>query len=220
MAELIDRINLILDGENLDGVGDNPDVINRPIKELVSILQNGGDSNVTVQKTGFSVDPTTWGTGVETGDFVYFSTSTNKYEKTPISEGIRNIGLADVTNNKITTSGTFDFDGGTMTVGRLIYLDTDNAGKFVEEGSNNASKFLLGVVLTSETILFNSGSGSSVGGGQLLGNADERAVAYLANSTSEELVVKSGTNAYAIDSITIEDGGSITIEDGSVFKIL
>ena len=59
-----------------------------------------------------------------------------------------------------------------------------------------------------------------VGGGQLLGTTDEKAIAYLAHSTGEELVVKAGTNAFSVDSITIEDGGSITVEDNAVFKVL
>lgn len=59
-----------------------------------------------------------------------------------------------------------------------------------------------------------------VGGGQLLGTTDEKAIGYLANSTAEELVVKAGTNGFAVDNIEVLDGGSITVEDGAVFKVL
>lgn len=57
-------------------------------------------------------------------------------------------------------------------------------------------------------------------GGQYLGNSAIKAVGYLSNTTSENLVVKSGTSAFAVDNITVEDGGSITIEDGATFKVI
>lgn len=59
-----------------------------------------------------------------------------------------------------------------------------------------------------------------VGGGQLLGTTDEKAIGYLAQSTGEGLVVKAGTNAFSIGSIEILEGGSITIEDDSTYKVL
>ena len=59
-----------------------------------------------------------------------------------------------------------------------------------------------------------------VGGGQLLGTTDEKAIGYLAQSTGEELVVKAGTNAFSVDSIIVEYGGSITVEDDAVYKVL
>ena len=59
-----------------------------------------------------------------------------------------------------------------------------------------------------------------VGGGQLLGTTDEKAIGYLAQSTGEYLVVKAGTNAFSVDSIIVEDGGSITVEDNAVYKVL
>ena len=59
-----------------------------------------------------------------------------------------------------------------------------------------------------------------VGGGQLLGTTDERAICYLAQGTGEELVVKAGTNAFSVGSITVEDGGSITVEDNAIYKVL
>ena len=59
-----------------------------------------------------------------------------------------------------------------------------------------------------------------VGGGQLLGTTDVKAVGYMANSTAENLVVPTGTNAFSIDSVTIEDGATITVENNAVYKIL
>ena len=61
-------------------------------------------------------------------------------------------------------------------------------------------------------------------GGQFVDKGTEKgkAIAYLANTTAEneDIVIKEGTNAFAIDNITIADGTTITIEDGAVFKVL
>jgi len=60
-------------------------------------------------------------------------------------------------------------------------------------------------------------------GGQYLGSSDIKAIGYMAQSVSENLIL--GTeglplNGFAIDSVTFEDDASLTITDGSVFKIL
>lgn len=60
----------------------------------------------------------------------------------------------------------------------------------------------------------------SVGSGQLLGNNVTKAVQFQAQSTNEDLVIPIGTNAFAVDSLVIEDNGSLTIENGSTFKII
>ena len=66
--------------------------------------------------------------------------------------------------------------------------------------------------------------GSSGGsGGQYLGAADIKAVSYLSQNTSENLILGSDVvslNGFSIDSLTIADGGSLTISNGSVFKVL
>ena len=65
-----------------------------------------------------------------------------------------------------------------------------------------------------------SGGGT---GGQYLGLADIKAIGYMAQTVPENLIL--GTediklNGFAIDSVTFEDGSSLTITDGSVFKVL
>lgn len=57
-------------------------------------------------------------------------------------------------------------------------------------------------------------------GGQYLGTTENKAIGYFAKSTAENLVVTGDMNAFTVDSIEIEDGGSITIEDGGTFKVL
>ena len=61
---------------------------------------------------------------------------------------------------------------------------------------------------------------TSAGGGQLLGTAATKAIQFMAQTTDEDLVIPDGSNGFAIDSLEILEGGSLTIPNGSVFKIL
>lgn len=65
-----------------------------------------------------------------------------------------------------------------------------------------------------------NGQWQSVGGGQMFGNAVVKAVSYNAQTISENITVTSGLNAYSVGDITINDGYTMTIENGSVYKIL
>lgn len=60
----------------------------------------------------------------------------------------------------------------------------------------------------------------SLGGGQMLGSAANKAISYNSQSIAENIVVPAGVNAYSVGDITIENGYTITIENGSVYKIL
>lgn len=59
-----------------------------------------------------------------------------------------------------------------------------------------------------------------IGNGQMLGTSDTRAVFYASKTLDEDIVVSSNMNALIIDSIEIQDGGSITVEDGAVLKVI
>lgn len=59
--------------------------------------------------------------------------------------------------------------------------------------------------------------------GQYVGDPDidgPKAIGYLAKATDENLVVTSDMNAFSINSIVIEDGGSITLENDAIYKVL
>ncbi len=60
----------------------------------------------------------------------------------------------------------------------------------------------------------------SVIGGQFLGTAKTKGVQFMAQSTNEELTILEGTNAFSIESFELKDGASLTIEDGSTYKVL
>jgi len=65
-----------------------------------------------------------------------------------------------------------------------------------------------------------NGLWQSVGGGQLLGNAATKGVFYNSKFITEDLVVSTGTNAGSFGPITINDGFSVTVADGSVWSIV
>jgi hypothetical protein len=67
---------------------------------------------------------------------------------------------------------------------------------------------------------YSNGNWQSVGGGQMFGNAVIKAVSFNAQTIAENIVVPAGLNAYSVGNITIENGFSLTVENGSVYKIL
>lgn len=67
---------------------------------------------------------------------------------------------------------------------------------------------------------YSNGVWQPVGGGQMLGQALIKAVSYNAQVINEDIVVSAGLNAYSVGDITIENGYSVTVENGSVYKIL
>jgi hypothetical protein len=64
------------------------------------------------------------------------------------------------------------------------------------------------------------GAWQAVGGGQMLGQAQTKAISYNAQSIAENITIPSGVNAYSVGNVTIEDGYTVTIENGSIYKIL
>ena len=65
-------------------------------------------------------------------------------------------------------------------------------------------------------------SGETGTGGQYYGNGIIKAVGFVANATivNDSINIASGTNAFAIDQITITDGTELIVEDNAVFKVL
>ena len=92
----------------------------------------------------------------------------------------------------------------------------------------NSSHIPYNDIKTVEEILTGILNGSiGGGGGQLLGANIVRGIQYMSQYTDENIVIGASQmpdgkpiNAFAVESLTIENGGSITIEDGCTFKIL
>ena len=60
----------------------------------------------------------------------------------------------------------------------------------------------------------------SLGSGQMLGNSATKAISYNSQVIAENIVVPTGLNAYSVGDVTIENGYILTVENGSVYKIL
>jgi hypothetical protein len=78
---------------------------------------------------------------------------------------------------------------------------------------------------TSNQILEANGDGTSTfvdfsGGGQLLGTALVKAIAYNSNTIAENITIPANYNASSVGTITIEDGYTVTLEDGAVWVII
>ena len=62
---------------------------------------------------------------------------------------------------------------------------------------------------------------AKVGDTQLLGTiSGSKGVSYTAASVADDIVIPTGVNAMSIDSLVIEHGGSLAIEDTSTYKII
>ena len=65
------------------------------------------------------------------------------------------------------------------------------------------------------------GGSTPTDGGQFYGEGLIRGIQYMAKSIGDSnIVISSDVNAFAIDNIAVGSGGSITVEDGAIFKVL
>lgn len=70
---------------------------------------------------------------------------------------------------------------------------------------------------TDANVWIKNSSGQFVDHGTPTGSG----VQYMAQvSGVEDIVIKTGTNAFSVDSFTLADGATLTIEDGAVYKVL
>ena len=91
--------------------------------------------------------------------------------------------------------------------------------------SNYATKPTNEATATANQILEANGDGTSTyvdfsGGGQLLGSATTKAIAYNAQTIAENITIPSNYNCMSVGAITIQDGYTVTLEDGAVWVII
>ena len=67
---------------------------------------------------------------------------------------------------------------------------------------------------------WNGTNWTSVGGGQMLGQAPVKAIFFNNTNISEDLTVVAGTNGGTFGPVTIDSGNTVTIEDGSTWSIV
>jgi hypothetical protein len=67
---------------------------------------------------------------------------------------------------------------------------------------------------------YSNGAWGQVGGGQMYGNAQKKAIFYNNTNIAENLTILAGTNGGTFGPITIDNGFSVTVEAGSVWSIV
>ena len=89
--------------------------------------------------------------------------------------------------------------------------DTD-----LQKGDNYFNTIISGI-RTFDGIMWRNSGGQSVDTGTSVGYG----VAYTAEvSAVEDIVVTAGKNAFSVDSFTLADGATLTIEDGATYKVI
>lgn len=84
---------------------------------------------------------------------------------------------------------------------------------------NTVANDIVNINILAQAIQSGGVSGSG-GGGQFVGNSVIKGVQFMAHTTNETLVIPTGTNAFSIESLVLEDGASIVVPNGSVYKVL
>lgn len=65
-----------------------------------------------------------------------------------------------------------------------------------------------------------NGNWAPLGSGQTLGNALTKAIFYNANTISENITIQTGTNGGTFGPVTISDGFTVTVSEGSTWSIV
>lgn len=153
----VDNVNLILANELLNGYNASQpleeDVLNRPIKDLISLFETG-DFDGFVNKTCIPlVDNNDFEVTVASGDVVTLNAVSGTYEKSLYTDLIIS-GIASTENTLVQANGVCDFSGlYTFTVGSDYYVDETNPGKIVISSDANASQLYVGTAVTTTKLL-------------------------------------------------------------------
>ena len=105
---------------------------------------------------------------------------------------------------------------------QIISNDVDIATNVTNIASNQAQIISNDVDIADLQYRIDSGGTGGTGGGQLIGNAIVKGVQYMAKESSptDAITIRRTENAFSVDSFTIQDGASLTLEDGAVYKII
>jgi len=193
MATLMETIEWILDGEKA-----NATVFNRPIRDLVQMMDDGllgkGENSATF------VEAITLDGDVQSGHFVYMDTD-GLYKPATSLDNV--IGQYVYVNDlhKIYLYGLAPFQG--LEVGTTYYLDKDIPGAITNVIYNGAKE--VGVALDATTLFVTGGGDGSGSGDSTEGTITSDAFVAEDGQTSVDL-------AYSIDHIFIYNNGILMPE--------
>jgi hypothetical protein len=117
-----------------------------------------------------------------------------------------------ITGDLTYTSGSFDGSANVTGTGTLATVNS-TTGAF-------GSSTLIPVVNVNAKGLVTSVTTAAVQGGQYFGAAATKAISYNSNSIGENITITTGNNGLSAGPVTIADGYTVTIADGSVWTIV
>ncbi len=117
-----------------------------------------------------------------------------------------------ITGDLSYTSGSFNGSANVTGTGTLATVNS-NVGTFGSASS-------IPVVTVNAKGLVTAVSTATVAGGQYFGTAATKAIAYNANSISENITVTTGNNGLSAGPITINSGFTVTVQTGAAWVIV
>lgn len=150
---MIDNINYIGTGERIDGENapdSRPDILNRPTKELLSLL-NDGNIKTIAESVALDVSAYTISPSVNTDDVVRFNTVNSTIEKNT-SEG-NAIGIINVDNTTIYIGGKYEYQSrNDLIIGKNYFVSGLNHSDIVSEDNPNKTDILVGIASNSNEL--------------------------------------------------------------------
>ena len=150
-------INYITNGERIDGENapnGRPDILNRPVKEMINSLQNGSIYVSTSLNSVFEIQEYALDLDIQTDDLVYLDNTTIK-KALPINA---KLGFIDLSKNFIYTEGEYTFTTrNDLIVGVKYFMSKTIPGLIVAESSLDASEAFIGTAINSNKIIINLG---------------------------------------------------------------
>lgn len=121
------------------------------------------------------------------------------------------LGIANGGTGQTTAAGAYNALNPMTTTGDMIYESSPTTAARLPIGSAGQVLTVSGGVPTWAT---------PSGGGQYFGSAAVKAIAYNANSISENVTVTTGNNGLSAGPITINSGFTVTVQTGAVWVIV
>ena len=209
----LDGINFLKYNEFM--IGDShsslTDTLNRPLKELIELFGTG-QADTQVTRNHIKINS---GTEVEasvvTDDIVYWDEVSNKWIKAYLEAD----GIIDVEKGIVYIFGLYEFQSiDTLVPGTKYYLDLDIPGAITDDPFSGV---LVGRAFTTTKILNVCTGGEGSGSG---GNTISEGMVTHTNTISHNLTVRSANNTISAGPIIVEDGYTVTVEDGANWVIV
>jgi len=204
---LVDSINWLQNGEAPDAVN-----FNRALKEIVQMIDAGTLQDASgIPAVSMKIDQSKLPGDVQENDFLYVNPD-GTYGLTVGKDKLRNktIGMYKVINSEhfLIPAGRVEVQGADFTVGSPYYLSDDVPGGI---GLDEFAPQVGIAISATELVIVSSGSG---------GGSSAPGMLIHTNIVDTDVEIPPGSNAVSAGDITINDGVTVTIPDGSNWVIV